>query len=328
MYDDDTADKCGVEAGDFYNGIQTVTFENSIINPLFEGELDKHSGFGATHFNCDGSTTNYLYDALQAMYSLVSLGIPGATAILAEELTDLVGEYADYRILMQSETMSLPKLLIWDGDTDNPEDPQYRNATAVRSYINIGGTVHLIGKSAYPGTFPGITVPDVNPLYPTQIPSGGTTSVPSTIASATLWQDNHAPQTSVNMRFPSSSSPTGVYEIKNIFGGVERSTAALLVNFPMYFEPHYKETLWDRFHYIDDPRRYPRLNKKWMLKIPLCCEDIETLQLTNSVNAAKVMFPVLLDTTYYNVGVITKIVANYEQDNNDIGQYIEMSGIV
>lgn len=324
LYDDDTADKCGVEAGDFYNGVQTINFENSIINPLFEGELDKHSGFGATHFNCDGSTTNYLYDSLQALYSLQSSIF---TSFLADELGNLIQTYADYKILMQSETMSLPKMLIWDGDTDNSSEPNYRNATAIRDRINIGGTVYTLGKSAQPGTVSGITTPDVNPLYPTQIPSGGTTSVPSTIASLLVWEVNHPPQTDVNMRFPPSSSPFGVYEVRNIFGGVELSAAAILVNFPMYFEPHYKGTLWDRFHYIDDPRRYPRLNKRWMLKIPLCCEDIETLQLTNAINRQKLLSSVLLDTTYYNVGIITKIMASYEQDN-ELGQYIELNGIV
>ena len=328
LYADDPADKCGVEAGDFYNGIQSLTFGNSVINPIFEGELNKMSPFSAARFNCDGATTNYLYDSLQAVYSLMTLGAFGLPAVLlADEVAEKIQRYGDYKLLLQSETMSLPKVLIWDGDTDNPSDPNYLNATAIRNNININGTVFTLGKSAYPATVSGISVPDVNTLYPSQIPSGGTTLVPSTIPSPTTWIVNHPPQTDVNMKFPFSTSPDGVYEVKNILGGVELAAAAILVNYPMYFEPHYKQTLWDRFHFVDDPRRYPRLNKRWNLKIPLCCEDIEKLKLVGTINEQRLLASVLLDVPFYNVGIITKIVVNYDSES-EIGQYIELSGIV
>jgi hypothetical protein len=131
------------------------------------------------------------------------------------------------------------------------------------------------------------------------------------------------------MKFPFSTAPDGVYQVRNIVGGVELSAAAILVNYPMYFEPHYKDTLWDRFHFIDDPRRYPRLNKQWNLKIPLCCEDIEKLKLVGTINEQMLLSSVLLDVPFYNVGIITKIVVSYENEEQDgIGQYIELSGIV
>jgi len=330
LYNDDPADKCGVEAGDFYNGVQTLTFGNTVINPIFEGTMNKLSGFSAAKFNCDGSSTNYLYDSLQAVYSIATLSGLGLPAVLlADELANKIQEYGDYKLLLQSETISLPKVLIWDGDTDNPTDPNYLNATAIRDKINIAGTIYTLGKSGWSGTVPAIDVPTVNPLYLTQIPSGGTTLVPSTIGSPTPWVTNHPPQTDVNMKFPFSTSPAGVYEVKNIFGGVELSAAAILVNYPMYFEPHYKETLWDKFHFVDDPRRYPRLNKQWNLKIPLCCEDIERLKLVGTINEQMLLSSVLLDVPFYNVGIITKIVVSYENDEQDgVGQYIELSGIV
>jgi hypothetical protein len=136
LYDDDRADKCGVEAGDFYNGVQTLSFGNTVINPIFEGTLNKVSGFSAARFNCDGSATNYLYDSLQAVYTigyLSGIGLPAV--LLADELGNKIQEYGDYKLLLQSETISLPKVLIWDGDTDNPSDPNYLNATAIRRQI-------------------------------------------------------------------------------------------------------------------------------------------------------------------------------------------------
>jgi len=330
LYQDDPADKCGVEAGDFYNGVQTLSFGNTVINPIFEGTLNKLSGFSAARFNCDGTSINYLYDSLQAVYTVANLsGIGLPAVLLADELANKIQRYADYKLLLQSETMSLPKILIWDGDTDNPSVPNYLNATAIRDKINIAGTVYTLGKSGWSGTVPAIDVPTINPLYLTQIPSGGTTLVPSTIGSPIAWVVNHPPQTDVNMKFPFSTAPDGVYQVRNIVGGVELSAAAILVNYPMYFEPHYKDTLWDRFHFIDDPRRYPRLNKQWNLKIPLCCEDIEKLKLVGTINEQMLLSSVLLDVPFYNVGIITKIVVSYENEEQDgIGQYIELSGIV
>ena len=65
------------------------------------------------------------------------------------------------------------------------------------------------------------------------------------------------------------------------------------------------------------------------LKIPLCCEDIEKLKLVGTINEQMLLSSVLLDVPFYNVGIITKIVVSYENEEQDgIGQYIELSGIV
>jgi len=328
LYEDDTADKCGVEAGDFYNGTQHISFGNTVINPIFNGMLNKLSGFSAAHFNCDGSTTNYIYDALQVSYSLTAVSPLGL--VILGELATKIGAYADYKLLLQSETISKPKILIWDGDVANPTDPNYLNATAVRDKINIDGTVYTIGKSGYAGTVPGITEPTINTLYPTMVPDvGGTTFVPASIPSPTPWVDNHPPKVEVIGQFPPFGTPAGVYAVTNIFGATVLANAAILVNYSMYYEPHYAGTLWDRYHWIDDPCRYPRLNKKWRLKIPLCCEDIEKLRLTENVNGQRLLFTVLLDTTFYNMGIITGIKACYKVgDSEGTGQYIELSGVV
>lgn len=342
LYEDDPADKCGVEAEAFYNGTQPISFNNTTNNPIFKGVLDKQSGFAATHFNCDGTSTNYIYDALQFVRgSAINVLI----FFINAELGTLIESYANYKILLQTEQVSKPKIIIWDGDTDNPGDPNYLNATAVRDKINIAGTVFTIGHSGWPGTVGGIDVPDINTLYPTQIPSDPVTlltlAVPASIPDPTMWagpitvpnpRANHQPQTNVIGTSVTGVIPDGVYGIIDTFGSVVNATPAILVNYPMYFEPHYKGTLWDWFHWIDDPYKNPRLLKQWKLKISLCCEDIIKLNLTGNVNGQKLLASVLLDTTFYNKGVITSIKVGYdtgnESNNQGVGQYIELKGIV
>lgn len=327
LYADDAADKCGVEADGFYNGTQLVNFGNNIINPLFTGKIDKMGKYAAVHFNCDGVTTNYLYDALQVTLTLNRVD-PFALP-LANQVGSLIEQYANYKVLLQSETTSAPKILIWDGDTDNPSAPNYLNATAIRDKINIAGTVYTIGYSGYPGIVPGISTPPINTLYPTQVPdTGGTTFVPASIPSAIAWEVNHPPQTHVEGA-AGLPSPAGVYEVYDILLSGLFPAAAILVNYPMYFEPHYLNTLWDWFHFIDDPNRVPRLGKTWNLKIPLCCEDVTKLGLVNGTNTAALAKTVLLDTQFYNIGRITDIKVGYKTgDQNGTGQYIQISGVI
>lgn len=332
LYNDDPANKCGTESNIFYNGRQQISFNNTTINPLFKGVLEKESGFAGVKFNCDGASTNYIYDALQVTYSMA--GIAPVTLILGGELITWVERYANYAILQQTETITLPGIVIWDGDTDNPGDPNYLNARAMRDKVAIAGTVYTLGKSAWPGTVPGIAPPLVNTRYPTQrepTPAEALTlAVPATISDPTLWVDNHQPQTDVIGRI-FGTIPDGVYEVRNIVGGALGSAAAILVNYPMYFEPHYIGTLWDRFHWIDDPFRNPRLNKAWRLRIPLCCEDVKKLGL-DTTNGQQLLRSVLLDTEYYNKGIITEITADYNSGNDastdNVGQTIEIKGIV
>lgn len=340
LYSDDPADKCGVEADGFYNGTQNVSFNNTLINPLFTGILEKNSGFGATHFNCDGSSTNYIYDAFQ-----IVRGSPTdvVTFFITAQLGTYIERYTNYKILMQTDTCTLPKIIIWDGDTANPGNPNYLNATAVRDKINIAGSVFVIGHSGWPGTVPGISIPEVNPLYPTLVPADSvvlpTLAVPSGTPRPVPWSGpdiladdifNHQPNT--NVIGTSGPIPEGVYAVIGLSGTLENPAAAILVNYPMYFEPHYKGTLWDLFHWIDDPYKNPKLHKTFRLKIPLCCDDVTRLNLTNNVNGQALLGSILLDTTFYNKAVITSIKVGYDTGESDTeqgtGQYIELKGIV
>lgn len=336
LYQKDPSDKCGDEAI-FTMNDKPLSFNNTTVNPLFHGILNKTTEFAATKFLCDGASTNYLYDAMQIMYS--GTFISGFSFLLIlNNLRDFIERYTDFAVLLQTEAVTHPKILIWDGDTNHtdPADTVYINARAIRNTINIGGTIYTIGKTAYPATVSGITTPTPNPLYPTQVPSGTvsvTTFVPSTVPSIVDWEVNHVPETEVLGRLGYlAPPPAGKYQVKDIFGSVVMNQAAILVNYPMYFSPYYKDSMWDWFHWVDDPYRYPRLHKNWRLKIPLCCEDLQILKVLDDASEVKLLSSVLLDTDFYNIGLITSISVSYdtgaESSDDGTGQTIELKGIV
>lgn len=336
LYKKDTSDKCGDEAWPSMND-KPLSFNNTTVNPLFHGILDKTTEFAATKFLCDGASTNYLYDAIQVLYSGSFIATFSFLPILST-LKDFIERYTDFAVLLQTEAVSAPKILIWDGDTDHldPVDTVYINARAVRDRINLAGTLYTIGHTGYPGTTPGISTPTPNPLYPSQVPSGTisvTTFVPSTVPAIIQWEDNHPPETEVLGRLGYlSAPPDGKYQVKDIFGTVVLNQSATLVNYPMYFTPYYKDSMWDCFHWIDDPYRYPRLHKNWSVKIPLCCDDLERLKMLDDASEIKLLNSVLLDSPFYNLGLITSINANYdygeEGTDDGTGQTIEIKGIV
>jgi hypothetical protein len=175
---------------------------------------------------------------------------------------------------------------------------------------------------AYPNNS-GPTTPDVNVNYPWQLMNNAFLPLP--------WEMNwaHPPQTKVegsDLTF--GSHPPGYYKVTDYLGAVTvANQPAKLVNYPMYFEPHYRDTLWDRFHWIDDPRHNPRLHRNWSCKIDLCCDDLNKLQLLGEGQNAQLHSTVRLDTQYYNTGVITEITVSYDS-GQDIGKYIELKGIV
>jgi len=121
----------------------------------------------------------------------------------------------------------------------------------------------------------------------------------------------------------------GEYTVAGISG---TRNAAILVNYPMYFEPYYLDSVWDWFHWIDDPYRHPRLHKNWRLKIPMCCEDANRLKIMGDASGARLLDTVVLDTQYYNSGVITDVEIGYDTtnaaSNSGTGQYLEIKGFV
>lgn len=330
LYRDDPADKCGHEANHQSNG-DPLSFNNTIVNPLFHGILDKTSGFAAAKFTADGASTNYLYDAMQVTLDLELLTAYAFTSVI-RSLANFVTDYGTYCLLLQTETVTLPKILIWDGLPSTSSGNPYLNAKCVRDQMNIGGTTYTVGHSAYPGTVAGITTPSINTRYLSQVPPGPvilpTLAVPSTIPTPLPWEVVNAPQTFVYGR-TTGSAPDGVYEVTDIFGSVLISAPAILVNYPAYFNPYFLDTLWDDYHWLDDPYRRPKLNKTWSLKIPMCKADLLKLGVLGDGRGAKLLNTVTLDCPFYSNGVIKEIDVSYETGGDKgTGQYIEIKGEV
>lgn len=329
LYEDDPSDKCGHEANYQQNG-DPLSFNHTAIDPHFYGILDKNSGFAAAKFNNDGASTSYLYDALQTCWSIIGF----LSGFSLSDLGDMMRDYADFSLLLQLETVTKPKILIWDGKNDPVTGLQYINAKVVKDVIVIAGVSYIVGHAAYPAITGWPPMPDVNPLYPYQVkPTKSvltTLAAPSTVPAVTpdnQWWKVHPPQTKV-IGGGGSGTP-GYYEVIDPISVVRSSNPAILVNWPMYFNPYFKGTMWDKFHWIDDPRKNPQLHKTWSLKIPLCKEDIEKLGLTDDGTGVKLLSSVLLNTRYLNVGIITEITIDYGTGGpNGVGATITLKGYV
>lgn len=300
IYALDASDSCGREAQKFQDG--SYSFGNKLQNPNYEGKLDKTQQFGAAKFRLDGASTDYVYDALQVISNSTAFTFPFINGAIRDFIYPAFDEYADYALLLSDETAALPKILIWDGES-------YTNAKVSKP------------RSGWPDNNNwGLAVPDINPKYPTIFDNGTISPLP--------WIMKHFPQTYVRgSKLSFGSYPIGTYKVQDYFGIDLASKPALLVNYPMYFEPHFKGTLWDWFHYIDDPERNPRLNKNWNVKIALCCEDLQLLQVFLDASNIRLGEKVKLPNVYNADGIITEITVSYNFSDN-LGMYIEIKGIV
>lgn len=325
LYSDDPADKLAHEAATQYNSI--VSFQQTVNNPNFDGILDKSIQIGATKFNCDGASTCYYFDAAQVLLDGSFLGV--ATTVQMQGV--FIGHppnnsnfrglnfYGNYAVLMEGETCALPKIIIWDGI-------DYMGAKAVRSY---GAHENLQ-----------LPMPAPNPYYPLQVavldsnndPVLDSNGYPLYNTYSAVWDDvnAHPPQTAVlGSEGTPATLPPGKYQLHDKVGSEITSADAFLVNYPMYFEQHYLGTLWDIFHWIDDPIRNPKLHLNWNFKIALCCPDLTLLQIWGDSSSTQLLQHVLLDNGPINDGQITEINVCYDSgDNLGPGKYIEIVGIV
>lgn len=274
------------------NGI--VEFGSTDNNPNFYGIMDKTVQFGATKFRYDGASRDYLADALQ---QVANAGIIGPNPLISYFQVATLASYLhdlDYCLLLQSEVVALPKILCWNG-------LDYLNARCVTPK-SAGGN-----NAPYP-------IPDNNPVYY------------DAAKGLEPWYIRHEPITKVlGDALSVGSAPFGVYEVQSQFGTVFSSANALLVNYPMYFEPYYYDTMWDRFHWIDDPQRNPTMNFNWRVKIRLCCEDLDKLGLFQYGENIALGQRVKLPFGYYQDGVLREITVSYDPTDT-YGMYIELSG--
>ncbi len=289
LYADDPADTCGNEAKKHMNAY--MSYGSVDENPNFEGTSDKTVMYGATKFRFDGASDDYIYDAMQVVINSSFL-----TPFMAGTMLDFVEpafeEFADYALLLKDETCTLPKVLIWDGE-------RYDNARCAKVY----STQKTDNNDS----------PPINQVY-------NKTAIP--------WIDRHSEHTFVRgsgLTLPRNQP--GYYLLSDFTGVRKKRKPALLVNYPMYFEPYYADTMWDYFHWIDDPRLNPAMHQNWNVKIGLCCDDLKKLKVFDDARNIVLGEKVKLPSTYYTDGVITEIEVSYDPTDN-LGQYIQLKGTV
>lgn len=299
IYAQDALDSCANEcvgvAGQM-NGI--ANFGQTDSNPNYSGVLDKTTKFGATKFRLDGVSYDYIYDAMQQL-SISQLLNPQMVPQM-RKIDDYMEQYSNYGLLLKDEICQLPKLLIWDG-------VEYLHARCVRDKVPINTPLT-----------PSDPMPANNPKYP---------YLDSSLALVTRpWNEAYPTKTYVlGSSWTIHSDHTGLYQVNDYFGATIAHAAARLVNYPMYFQPEYLGTLWDYFHWIDDPRYNPGMNMSWKAEIDLCCEDLDKLGLIGDGTAAKIYDPIRLPFKYYPIGVIKQILASYDS-SNVLGKHIEITG--
>lgn len=288
LYSDDPVDTCGNEAKRHMNAY--VSHGNVDEKPNFEGSLDKCAQFGATRFRLDGVSEDYIFDAMQVVVSGAIL-TPYIAAWFFELVAPHIKEYADYALLLRDETCSLPKVLIWDGQS-------FENARAVKPF------------SGYPiDPANGPAMPNMNPKY-----------------NGTPWHDKHPPETFVRgsgLTLPPNQP--GYYLVTSLTGLWEIKRPALLCNYFMYFEPGYEDSMWDWFHWIDDPLRNPTMQQSWRVKMELCCDDIKKLGVGDDAGGIALGAKVKLPAQFYQDGKIKEITLNYKPSNPE-GPFIELKG--
>lgn len=305
LYASDAIDVSGDEARDQMGGVLNFGEED---NKLLEGELKKQTPyFGATRFRLDGSGTDYLYDAMQQLVN--SQILQPNTEPQLRYVNNWIRDHVNYGLLLKDDTCSLPKVLIWD------EHSGRTHAKCVKDKVPMSTSLHS-GP-----------LPEVNERYNTD---------------KVAWADRHKPKVHVKGNAISFSKPSnGVYDVLSITGHFTTAEARL-VNYPMYFEPYYKDTLWDWYHWIDDPRVAPRAGKNWSAKIELCCEDLKRLRLVKdeaylddgTIPLAKreaddpaVGDTVKLPLKHYPNGIISEIEVVYDHTEK-YGKHIQLKGTV
>jgi len=299
LFAKDAIDSCGNEVLNYVNGIANFDVDDS--NPILEDKVDKtSSNFGGAKFRLDGAATDYIYDAIQVVANGSVLAPPLVRVF--KDFDSACAQYINYALLLRDENCEKAKILIWDGVS-------YDNAKCYRDVVPVNN--NLVPAPSNP-------VPDINTAYPFYDSSNN--------PYWQTWINKHPAFTDVKgAALTPSSSATGVYEARNYFGSLILHNAARLVNYPMYFEPHYKGTLWDWFHFIDDPRRNPQMNMSWNLKIELCCDDLKKLKVLGDASGIELLTKVKLPFQYYPEGLITEIEVSYDS-SDEKGKYIMLRG--
>jgi len=111
IYETDAADVCGNGAMAHMNGV--ATFGDIDKNPGYDGVLDKTTMFGAAKFRLDGVDTDYILDAMQQVINTTLITGSVWTTALFTTVSTFFESYADYALLLTSETVTKPKVFLW-----------------------------------------------------------------------------------------------------------------------------------------------------------------------------------------------------------------------
>lgn len=289
LYSLDAADTPGNAALAYMNA--KVMTGNIDENPTFDGSLVKTQNFAGTKFRLDGADNDYVLDAFQQVINGAGTGVLGALGniIVPTMMSDVdpyFREYADYALLIQSETTTLSKILIHDGSS-------MLNAKAFRPHSVISG---VIGSGA---------TPTINTKYNIPTPQ--------------VWSIVHPPKDKVqgNQSPPSN----GVYTVTKPGGNITKP--AWLVNYPMYFDHRFEGTLWDWFHWIDDPAFNPGTNRTITARLELCADTIERLGVLNDSQDIILGQKIKTSDPLTPEATITSIEISYDTSDED-GMYIQI----
>lgn len=112
-YTTDAFDNMSMDAKSRFNDI--VEWNNP-VNPMLEGESNKIvNSFAAARFRQDGILKDYIAESLK--YIWIAAAISGGLAnLLLVPLRNKMREYK-YNLIIQNDTLTMPKLLIWDGES-------------------------------------------------------------------------------------------------------------------------------------------------------------------------------------------------------------------
>ncbi|VXB03252.1 hypothetical protein [Chryseobacterium sp. 8AT] len=112
-YTIDAFDNMSMDAKSRFNDI--VEWNNP-VNPMLEGEANKIvNSFAAARFRQDGILKDYIAESLK--YIWIAAAISGGLAnLLLVPLRNKMREYK-YNLIIQNDTLTMPKLLIWDGES-------------------------------------------------------------------------------------------------------------------------------------------------------------------------------------------------------------------
>lgn len=235
QYRIDPQDTCSNEVKWRYNAI--VDFDGDKDNPLLEGHVDKSFDFAATAFNHDGSSEDFIKEA-------VTLGRLVAVGALLVGLTQLFIATGGFTVAIAAALLATGYAVTNGYVNDFFDNPE------------LNGIVRVAASE--------INVPRLL-MYDRDSPENKARVVKIDVPPAPN------PYYNPTLRDYYTEHPT--YEQPGYFGTVVTE----IYNYPMFVEEMYFGNLYDQFHEYDNPLKNPVINQTWKGNVDLCCEWLDRL---------------------------------------------------